>query len=194
MEPKFPGVAIGLDHFRLACHVAVIRADVAPAHEWLEVRAELHAVGRVDVDHLHLPAKALVLEERVHDDERVAEDQPVRPVALVLVRGELLVERELRVGEELELHLPVALMSLERLEDRLRREPFVDEERQRRHVEGEPLGLAGPVEERLAKRLELASECAHLLERLGLEDPRDQLLPALAGRVLPVPVERRRER
>ena len=79
---------------------------------------------------------------------------PVDPPARVLVGLELLVERELRVGEELQLHLPVALVPLERLEDRLRREPLVDEERQRRHVEREPLGLAGPVEERPRQRLQ----------------------------------------
>ena len=103
--------------------------NFAAPNERLKVRPEVDSIGRVDVDHLHLPAEPLVLEQRVHHDQRVAEDQPVDPAALVLVGLELLVERELRVGEELHLHLPVALVALEGLEDRLRRESFVHEER-----------------------------------------------------------------
>ena len=120
-------------------------------------------------------------------------------------------ERQLRVGEELQLHLPVALVPGERLEDRLGRKPLVHEERQRRHVEREPLRLAGPVEERLAERLQPLDrirqsgdldvaerpglgEPVRRLELGGLLDLREKPLAELARGVLPVPVERRRER
>ena len=111
-------------------------------------------------------------------------------------------ERQLRVCEELELHLPVALVPRERLEDRLRRQPLVDEQRQRRHVEGEPLGLAGPVQERPAQRLQPLdsvrepadldiAECARFgeavrrIEPESLLDLREQPFAELAGRFCP---------
>jgi hypothetical protein len=117
----------------------------------------------------------------------------------------LLVERELRVGEELQLHLPVALVASKGLEDRLRREPLVHEERQRRYVEREPLRLADPVEERFPKRLQpldciLQSGNFDIAERPRLREPvrrielrgllylRKQPFPELARSVLPVPV------
>ena len=175
MEPELPGVAVGLDHLGLTCQVVISTVlDVALAHERLEVRAEIDPIRRVDVDHLHLPAEALVLEQAVHHDQRVAEDHPVHPVALVLVRLELLVQRQLRVGKELELQLPVALVAGKRLQDRLGRKALVDEQRQRGHVEREPLRLARPVEERPRERfqpLDRVGETGYLdvaeLARLG---------------------------
>jgi hypothetical protein len=107
---------------------------------------------------------------------------------------ELLRERELRVGEELHLHLPVALVSLQRLEDRLGRQPFVDEERQRRHVERQPLGLAGPVEEWLGEAGQFVGSHASLFERARVEDLLDERLAALASDVLAIPVECGRQR
>ena len=70
----------------------------------------------------------------------------------------------------------------------------MDEERQRRDVEREPLGLAGPVEERPREPAELRGRLLRLLERARVEDLLDERLAALARRVLPVPVERGRER
>ena len=124
----------------------------------------------------------------------------------MLVGLKLLMERKQRVGEELHLHLLVALVGLERLHDGLRREPLVDEERQRRHVEREPFRLAGPVEERLAESLQCidcvlqpadfdVAEAARLgepvrrVERRRLLDLSEQPLRELARGVLPVPVE-----
>ena len=78
----------------------------------------------------------------------------------------------------------------------LRGEPLVDEERQRRHVERQPLGLAGPVEERLRQRLQLrrpppwpASDASR-----PPGSARISASPCSRAGVLPVPVERRRER
>jgi hypothetical protein len=194
--------------------VFVVVADVALADEGLKVRAELHAVGRVDVDHLHLAAEALVVQERVHHDERVAEDHPVDPIVAILVSPQDLIDdRMLRVAEQFKQRaLRVALVADQRLDDRLGRESFMDKERKGRHVEREPLGLARPVEEGPAEGRQLAEQ----FERLGrggaegfvagiggqrVVDPRqppaefrEQRLALLAGRVLTVPVERRGER
>src|SRR2546425_6128859 len=52
--------------------------------------------------------------------------------------------------------LLVALVALERFDDGLGGEPFVDEQRQRGHVEREPLRLARPAEEGLRERLQAA--------------------------------------
>ena len=45
-----------------------------------QLRAELDAVGRVDVDHLDLALEPLLLGEAGHHQQRVAEDHPVGPV------------------------------------------------------------------------------------------------------------------
>ncbi|MGC8908126.1 MAG: hypothetical protein ACP5M0_11880 [Desulfomonilaceae bacterium] len=58
-----------------------------------EVGAVLDAVGRVEVDHLHLAGHALFFEERVHHQERIAGDQAVRPAVLVLVELDGLAQR-----------------------------------------------------------------------------------------------------
>ncbi len=50
-----------------------------------QLRPELDAVRRVDVDHLDLAAQALALGEASHHLQAVAEDHAVRPVGLVLV-------------------------------------------------------------------------------------------------------------
>ena len=51
----------------------------------LEIAVEFDAVGRVEVDALHLAAQALALGEARHDLKRVAEDHAVRPVLVVLI-------------------------------------------------------------------------------------------------------------
>jgi hypothetical protein len=88
----------------------------------------------------------------------------------VLVSLELLVERQLRVGEQLHFHLPVALVSLKRFEDRLRRQPLVNEKRQRRHVEREALRLSGPVEERPRECFQ-SSDCIVKPGYLNVSEP-----------------------
>ena len=123
---------------------------VALAHEGLEVRAELHRVGRIHVDGLHLAAEALVSGEGVHHHQGIAQDQPVHPPVAVLVCLEQpIAEGEVALPEEIEhVHLAVAGMPLQGFEDRGGGQPLVHEQGQGRHVEGEPLGLPGPVEGR----------------------------------------------
>ena len=57
--PSVPGVAVGLDHLRLAGEVLLLVLHVALADLGLEVAGELDAVGRVDVDHLDLAGEVL---------------------------------------------------------------------------------------------------------------------------------------
>jgi hypothetical protein len=55
VDPELPGVAIGADLLGLAGEVGVLAvADITLASRDLPVRAELDAVGRVDVDRLDL--------------------------------------------------------------------------------------------------------------------------------------------
>ena len=58
---------------------------VAFVGEGLEVGAVVDAVRRVEVDHLHLPGHALFLQQRVHHQQAVARNHPVRPAALMAV-------------------------------------------------------------------------------------------------------------
>ena len=52
-------------------------------------------------------------------------------------------------------HLSRLPVTLQGLDDAHGGQPLMDEERKRGHVEGQPLGLAGPVEEGLPQRGEL---------------------------------------
>ena len=222
VDAELPGVAVRLHHLRLAHHVVVgAVGHVALAHERLEVRAELHRVGRVHVDGLDLAAEPLVAEQRVHHHQRVAEDHPVHPPVPVLVCLEQPVaDGEVALPEEVEqVDLPVPGVSFQRLEDGRRREALVHEQGERRHVEGGPFGLTRPVEERLGELLQLGRlrlRSGELLPQLrknapgdfvavaGIDDarqPRDAVrerrelrLGPLTGGVLLIPVERRRER
>ena len=80
-------------------------------------------------------------------------------------------------------------MALQRLDDGLSRVALVNEEGQRGHVEGEPLGLPSPVQEGLAQNLELRGCELGLLQRLSLQDLANRGLALLPSRVLTVPVE-----
>ena len=103
MDAVAPGVAERLHLLRLARDVlrpAV--AHVAARRRPLEVRVESDAVGRVDVDALHLAAQALALRQRGHHLQAVAEDHAVRPVGVVLVevRAVGALRQPVEVGEE----------------------------------------------------------------------------------------------
>ena len=98
-----PGVAKGLHLLRLAGDVlglAVLHGVTSGGP--LEVGVELDAVGRVDIDALHLAAQALALRQRRHDLQAVAEDHAVRPVGVVAIelgrRGA--VWQAVEIGEE----------------------------------------------------------------------------------------------
>src|SRR5207244_1319754 len=88
-------------HGETVTQVREVRADaglpvarIALARRDLPVGTERDAVGRVHVYHLDLAAEVLLLGEAVHHEQGVAEDQAVRPVALVGVEVDELVELE----------------------------------------------------------------------------------------------------
>ena len=61
----------------------------------------------------------------------------------------------LRVAEEAEqVKLLVFFMAGESFDNGLGRKPLMDKQGQRRHIERQPLGLAGPIQKRLAEGLE----------------------------------------
>ena len=77
-------------------------SDPVLPHKRLEVRSELHAIGRVEVDHLYLTAHAFVLKQGVHNLQRVTQDEAIGPRSLVLVGVELVGDVEVGVAEQVE--------------------------------------------------------------------------------------------
>ena len=78
VDAQFPGIAKGADLLRLGGQVFVPAVlHVALVDEGLEVGAVLDAVGRVDVNHLYFAGHALLFQERVHHEERIAGDEAV---------------------------------------------------------------------------------------------------------------------
>ena len=86
VDAVLPGVAERLHLLGLAADVGLLAVlDVARLRRDLPVRVELDAVGRVEIDALHLAAQALALGEARHHLQAVAQDHAVRPVLVVLV-------------------------------------------------------------------------------------------------------------
>ena len=81
-----PGVAEGLHLFGLARQVVGLAVlHVAAGGGPLEVGVELDAIGRVDVDALHLALQPLALGQARHHLQPVAQDHAVRPVLVVRI-------------------------------------------------------------------------------------------------------------
>ena len=154
MNAQFPGVPEGFDHLRLGGQVLVLAVRyLSLVREGLEVGAVLDAVGRVDVDHLHLAAHALLLEEAVHHQQAVARDQAVAPVVRVLVELDRPAKgRVLLLGLEQRL-LARAVALAYRLDDGAGVDPLVDVERNGRNRKRSPLGLARPGQLRVEMRI-----------------------------------------
>ena len=196
MQAEFPGIPIGLDHFRFARHVlVVIMGDIALADEGLEVAAELHAVGRVHVDHLHLATEPFIVQERVHDHKRITQHHAIRPVVLILIGLQYLIgDGMLRVTKQSEhILLLVGLVPRQRFDNGFGGEPLMNEERQGRHVERQPFSFPGPIQERFAQTPEFGRGSLGFFQTLGVEDLLDESLPLLAGWILGIPIKRRRE-
>jgi len=140
-----PGVAVGFDLLRLVGDVFVLVLHVAAVNAGLEVAGVPDAVGRVYVDHLHLARHALLDQERVHHQERIPQDQAVRPTDLVAVELDLLVGGQGCFAEEVELRLRL----LYHLHDRPRGDALVDVERHHVHLERGVFGFASPDELRV---------------------------------------------
>jgi hypothetical protein len=120
------------------------------ADEWLEVRPKFHAVGRIEIDHLYLAAHALIFEQGIHDLQRIAENQPVRPWPLVFIGVEFVGNIEFDITEQVQRRAR-CLVRFQGFENGLSGMPLMHEQRQRRHRHLLALGLAGPVEERLGQ-------------------------------------------
>ena len=70
MNPQLPGIPKGPDLLRLMGQILILAVlDIPLIHKGLEIAAVLDAVGRVDVDHLHLPGHALLLQQGVHHQQ-----------------------------------------------------------------------------------------------------------------------------
>ncbi|MGA2939204.1 MAG: hypothetical protein ABSF52_19195 [Syntrophobacteraceae bacterium] len=76
------------------------------AHERLEIGAKLDPVGRVHIDHLHLPGQTLIVQQRVHYHQGISQDEPVDPLIPVFIRLKNLVNhRSVRVPKKFQLAL-----------------------------------------------------------------------------------------
>ncbi len=146
VDAQLPGVAVGFDLFRFVGEVFVLVLHVAAVEARLEVAGVPDAVGRVDVDHLHLAGHALLDQERVHHQQTIAQDQAVGPADFVLVELDLLVGRQRRFAEEVELE---GLRSAHGIEDGARGDALVNVQRDHVHLEGGVFGLARPHELRV---------------------------------------------
>jgi hypothetical protein len=103
VDAQLPGVAIRLDLLWLVGEVFVFVFDIAAVKARLEVGGVFDAVGRVEVDHLYLACHALFDQQRVHHQQRVAQNESVCPVDLVLVELDLLISGQGRFAEQVKL-------------------------------------------------------------------------------------------
>ena len=166
VNPVTPRVPERLHLLRLPADVLRLAVlDVTAGRRPLEVRIELNAVGRVEVDALHLAAQPLALGERAHHLQAVAEDHPVRPVGVVLIelRPGIIAGEPVEVGEQIRLDLravaalpglPVPALPAQVVDEHLRVDLLLDEQRRRLHDE------VGPVLRVLAAPDELGIEVA----------------------------------
>jgi hypothetical protein len=96
VDAEFPGVAEGADHFWFLGEVFVFAIfNVAAIDEGLEIGAVADAVGRIDVNHLDLASEAFFFEEGVHDEERIAGDEPIGPAMGVAIKIDSFAERRI---------------------------------------------------------------------------------------------------
>ena len=145
MNPQPPGVAVRLHHLGLSREVTLFVLHVALADFRLEVARKFDPVRRVDVDHLHLARQVLAPGQRRHHLKAVAQDQPVRPVHIVLIELDRFVVLLLRVGE----HRPVYILPRGDFQNGLRADALVDVQRHRIHRERPGFAFARPFEPRL---------------------------------------------
>ena len=86
MNPIPPGIPKRLHLFRLAGDVVDVAIFyIAAGGGPLEIGVEFDAVGRIEIDALHLAAQAFAFGQRRHDLQAVAENHAVGPVGVVLV-------------------------------------------------------------------------------------------------------------
>ena len=105
MDAVLPGVAEGSDLLGLSSDVVELAVlDVALLRATPASSSRTDPVRRVEIDRLDLALETLLLGEARHHQQRVAEDQAVRPVLLVLVEVDELLELDaVEVVEEAQL-------------------------------------------------------------------------------------------
>ncbi len=106
MNAVAPGIAEGFDLLRLAGDVVGVAIfHVAAGGGPLEVGVEFDAVGRIEIDALHLAAQPFALGQGGHHLKAVAQDHAVAPVLVVLVELRLIdaFGYAVEVGEQIEL-------------------------------------------------------------------------------------------
>src|SRR6266851_9951522 len=64
VQPELPSITVGLNHLWFARHILVIAIeDVALSYKRLKIGAEFYPIRRIHVDHLHLTAHSLVVQQ-----------------------------------------------------------------------------------------------------------------------------------
>ena len=169
VDTQLPSVAEGAHLFGLAGGVlglAVFHVALAGAH--LPVGAELDAIGRIEVNGLHLALEAFLLGQRGHHKQRIAQDESVGPVLLVVVKVDLLREvsrAAVEVGEEARLVATGLLGTRQRVDDRLRVNLLLDVDRH--HGNGEVFAVLLVLA--LPDQLRIERGIARVEHRLGCQ-------------------------
>ena len=165
VDAQLPRITKRPHLLRLACgilrlavlHIALARAD-------LPVGAEFDAVGRVDVDALHLALQPFLLGQAGHHHERVAQDHAVGPVLFVLIELHHLaqVSNTVVVGKQVQLRF-LHVLAQQIADDRLRLDLLLDVDRHNLHAQvfGVLFILALPHKLRVKRRI------ARVEHRLG---------------------------
>ena len=139
MDAIAPGIAKRLDLLGLARDVLLLAVlHVAAGGAPLKIAVEFDAVGRVEVDALHLAAQGLALGQAGHDLQAVAQDHAVGPVLVMLVELGLVhaLGDAVEVGKQVGGGLPGLVLALlagaqQVVDQRLGVDFFLDVERRR---------------------------------------------------------------
>ena len=180
VNPKSPRIAKRSDLLRLTSDVASLVLDIPISRRYLPIRPKIDPIRRVHVKHLNFAPQSLFLRQRVHYQQRVAEDQPVGPVAFMLVEIDALVElfgQAVEVREELQLVLARFLFLRQRgaevFDDVLRVDLLLDVNRHGGHgqILGVLLVLSLPNKLRIERRITGIEHRRRLLVLLADEVP-----------------------
>jgi hypothetical protein len=171
VDAERPGVAVRLDHFRFAGEVLFTVLHVTLAELRLEVRGELDAVGRVEIDHLHLAREVFAPGEAGHDLQRIAEDHAVRPVHVVLIELHGFRIVVLRIGKEIALDI----LACQHAQDGLRGDALVHVQGDRLDLEPRLLALAAPFQPRLVPAQRVREHLRLVRRKRPLPGNRQQL-------------------
>ncbi|AEO46714.1 hypothetical protein F11_01220 [Rhodospirillum rubrum F11] len=100
-----PCVAEGPDLFGFAGNVILVAVlHIAAGRRPLKIAVEFDAIGRIEIDALHLAAQPFALGQTRHDGKRIAQDHPVGPIGVVLIElgRRLLVGQAVEIGKQID--------------------------------------------------------------------------------------------